>query len=76
MKDGYTAVRREFDKNKLIVKESYFVADKSAKDKNKKEDKNTEKHKYSYKIKIDDIDPPLKKNDNVGKLMVYEKDNR
>lgn len=32
MADGYTAVRREFDDNKFIVKESYFAPDESAKD--------------------------------------------
>ena len=44
MADGYTAVRREYDDNKFIVKESYFAPDESAKneDKSAKDEVDTE----------------------------------
>ncbi len=38
------------------------------------QEKNTEKHEYSYKVKLDDIKLPMHKGDVVGKINVYEKD--
>lgn len=37
------------------------------------QDKNTNKHEYSYKVKINDTKLPLKKGDKVGTINVYEK---
>lgn len=37
------------------------------------QDKNTNKHEYSYKVKINDTKLPLKKGDKVGIINVYEK---
>lgn len=37
------------------------------------EDKNSTDHKYSYKVKMDDVSLPLKKGDSVGSIDVYEK---
>lgn len=37
------------------------------------QDKNTDKHEYSYKVKLDDIELPIKKNDKIGEIKVYEK---
>lgn len=37
------------------------------------QDKNTDNHKYTYKIKINDIDLPINKGDKIGKIKVYEK---
>lgn len=37
------------------------------------QDKNTDKHEYSYKVKLNDIELPIKKNDKIGEIKVYEK---
>lgn len=37
------------------------------------QDKNTEKHSYSYKVKLNEIKLPLKSGDKVGNIDVYEK---
>lgn len=37
------------------------------------QDKTTDKHKYTYKVKLNEVKLPLKKNDVVGKISVYEK---
>ena len=40
------------------------------------EDKSTNTHKYSYKVKLDKISLPLSKNNIVGKIEVYEKNKK
>lgn len=40
------------------------------------QDKMTNEHKYTYKVKLNEINLPLKKNDIIGKISVYEKNKK
>lgn len=48
----------------------------AANDINVLEDKNTNDHKYNYKVKVNSIKLPIKKGDSLGKISVYENNNK
>ena len=66
------------NKNKAVEKVRVSKGDKNSinallkRDLTVLQDKITSKHKYTYKIKMDSLCVPIKKNDLVGKIKVYE----